>query len=82
MKMIDALTLVKQHDFIVEDNQRSEQICCEESLNVLVVSVSVVLRHYSVTTCYIICRVNQNISLTNGINHRNHLTMLAGQDGK
>ncbi len=57
MKMIDALSLVKQHDCIVEDKRRSEQVCCEERFNVLVVSVSVVHRYYRDITCYVLSLV-------------------------
>lgn len=51
--MIDAVGLVKQHDCIVEDKQRSKQVSCEESFNVLAVSVSVVHTYYRDTTCYV-----------------------------
>lgn len=55
--MIDALSLVKEHDCIVEDKRRSEQVCCEGSFNVLVVSVSVVHRYYRDTACYVMSLV-------------------------
>lgn len=44
MRMINALSAVEQHVCIEEDKERSQQLCCGESLIVLVVSV--VYRHY------------------------------------